>query len=246
MCTLSWIPDRDGYIVFFNRDERRTRPAGLPPASAIQNRIRFLAPSDPEGGGSWMAVNERRVTVALLNRYHPSAHPPEQPVSRGRLVLELADVMSIAALQMRLAEMSLRPYQPFTLAVFAPGFPALLLHWDGASLVGHAHEPPGLLAASSALVPIEAVRSRTTLFEQAQATAGTLGPQDLDRLHRSHLPEKGALSVCMHRPDASTVSLTRVDVGVSGVVLRYHGGPPCDATAPVTVAELPLGRPARP
>jgi Transport and Golgi organisation 2 len=245
MCTLSWLRQRDGYTVFFNRDERRTRPEALPPATAARNGVRFLAPSDPEGGGTWIVVNDRRVTVALLNRYHPSPNPPAQSVSRGQLVLGLADVGSMAALQARLAGASLRPYQPFTLAVFAPGLPALLFNWDGTSLMGGAHELPGLLAVSSSLVPVEAERSRKALFQESVAAAGgTFDAALLERLHRSHLPERGALSVCMHRDDASTVSLTRVDAAPERVSLRYHAGSPCDPATPVTALELSLTVPS--
>ena len=43
MCTLSWIRQLDGYHVFFNRDERRTRAAGLPPEPGERGGVTWLA-----------------------------------------------------------------------------------------------------------------------------------------------------------------------------------------------------------
>ena len=59
MCTLTWGRDEAGGLeVFFNRDERKTRPVAEPPALDELNGVRFLSPRDPKGGGAWMIANE--------------------------------------------------------------------------------------------------------------------------------------------------------------------------------------------
>ena len=45
--------------------------------------------------------------------------------------------------------------------------------------------------------------------------------------HASHGAEASAYSACMHRPDAETVSFTRVKVTGSEVVVRYSPASPC-------------------
>src|SRR5436305_622975 len=60
---------------------------------------------------------------------------------------------------------------------------------------------------------------------------------DIDRLrglHRSHLPERGPFSICMHRTNAATVSYTEVTVENRNVTMRYKPGPPCLASPTVT------------
>ncbi len=69
MCTVSWRAARDGYDLFFNRDELHTRAPELPPALSERDGVRFLAPRDGDHGGTWLAVNEHGLTVCLLNDY---------------------------------------------------------------------------------------------------------------------------------------------------------------------------------
>ncbi|HSB54856.1 MAG TPA: hypothetical protein VLD58_10890, partial [Gemmatimonadales bacterium] len=124
-------------------------------------------------------------------------------------------------------------YAPFRLAVFEPGLPALILSWDGAGLTDRIEGQSGLLATSSSLVPVEAEESRRKLFDEA-LKGGMADEATFDRLHRSHLPEKGALSICMHREDAVTVSLTRIVADQSIVRLGYVAGSPCEGAVEVT------------
>jgi hypothetical protein len=48
-------------------------------------------------------------------------------------------------------------------------------------------------------------------------------------LHASHSPTRGSFSICVHRPDAATVSYTEVAYGSDELIMRYHAGHPCDA-----------------
>ena len=49
----------------------------------------------------------------------------------------------------------------------------------------------------------------------------------LPAFHRSHEPQRGALSPCMHREEATTVSLTVIEVSARVVSMAYAAGPPC-------------------
>lgn len=46
----------------------------------------------------------------------------------------------------------------------------------------------------------------------------------------SHLPEKGALSSCMHRREAHTVSKTEIVLQENKCMITYQEGQPCEAT----------------
>jgi len=69
------------------------------------------------------------------------------------------------------------------------------------------------------------VRGRTFRQAQKQKSAGSL--DWLRRLHRSHAPETGPFSTCMHRADATTVSYTEISISPREAVMRYHAGAPC-------------------
>src|SRR5205823_1452898 len=71
------------------------------------------------------------------------------------------------------------------------------------------------------------VRGKTFRRAERQYSAGSL--DWLRRLHRSHSPQAGPFSTCMHRADAATVSYTEVAVSSRHATMRYHAGAPCKA-----------------
>jgi hypothetical protein len=44
-----------------------------------------------------------------------------------------------------------------------------------------------------------------------------------------HSPVRGSFSICVHRPDAATVSYTEVAFTGGELTMRYHAGHPCHA-----------------
>ena len=237
MCTLSWIPCLDGYVLVFSRDERRTRPKALPPSVRVIDGVSFLAPTDPEGGGTWVSSNSAGVTIALANRYHDTfAAEPARRESRGRLVLGLASALSVGEVEDRMNVTPLDRYDGFTLMALEPGMPARLFGWDGRALTASSRADAGLLIASSAKSEAAAIAARAeALHSLARAEGWTR--RTLLQAHAGHVPSAGTLSICMHRSDASTVSLTHIEVDAARVAMAYHDGQPCGAP-PVTRASL--------
>ena len=211
MCTATWLHERDGYRVLFNRDERTTRRPATPPRVRESGGVRFAAPSDGDFGGTWIAANELGVTVLLLNNYEASASPPEGPVrSRGLLVLDLASAGSLDELRERVERADLGVVQPFTVAALEVGSPTLVARWDSQGLEFESGAAMPLISSGHDLAG--AVAARTRALDDLVATAGLTDAAVLDAFHRSHAPERGPYSTCMHRDDASTVSLTTVVV----------------------------------
>ncbi len=226
MCTVSWLPESGGYTLFFNRDERLTRASSLPPALHQVEGVRFLAPLDGDFGGTWIAANEFGLTVSLLNRYtERAAPPPAHPVSRGRLVLHLAAAADLEALVARLGRMDLEAFQPFTVVAALAGRPAWLAAWDGRTLSLAQHADPGLIHTSSAFDERAVMESRRRTF--ATALEAGVTEAKLAALHRSHLPDRGPYSVCMHRGDAETQCLSRVQVAAGTVSFTHVPDAPC-------------------
>lgn len=227
MCTLSWLPSRHGYWLLFTRDERRTRGAAKSPAVTRIGGVRVLAPTDGDFGGTWIGANAFGVTAALLNRYDDTPIDPSAgSVSRGLLLQSLLSVPSARALLTVLAGRSLLPFKPFTIAVTDRQSTLHLLDWDGARLLTSTSAVPGLIRTSSGRDQREAERIRGDAF--FRVTAG--GPVTIARLrqfHRSHLPDRGPFSVCMHREEAVTQSLTEIRLSRRRVTMRYLDGPPC-------------------
>jgi hypothetical protein len=223
-----------------NRDERHTRAPATPPERRDLDGVPVLLPRDGEAGGTWIAVNALGHTVALLNRWGDSpvgdAGSPEAPlpnansyVSRGLLVLEVASTAHRRAVDEALTRTPLVRYRPFTLVSLSPGEFPWLFEWDGHALERASVSVPGLVRASSGSDQAAAERERSALFREAASRPGGLTSEVLFALHRSHRPEKGALSICMHREEAVTVSLSLITVIPRLVRFRYVDGSPCEA-----------------
>lgn len=225
MCTVSWLYDAGGYELLMNRDELRRRSRAVPPRRFERHGVAFLAPEDGDAGGTWIAVNERGMTLALLNRY------PDRGgvfVSRGLLAKDLASSASVAEAAERLTERGHGAcnYRPFTLLLLEPENEPTVFLWDG-ELLAHVTEAVAPPLASSSVHPQDVTPARRRVWRRRVGEAPT--PSSLLAFHRSHEPERGAFSPCMHREDARTVSFTHVRVTPAAVEMSYADGPPCSA-----------------
>lgn len=233
MCTVTWLRTPGGYHLLSNRDERRSRGEALPPRVSTLDGVRYVAPRDGDFGGTWILVNELGVALCLLNRYDAPLTPGREYVSRGALMTSLAGAASRDTALAALGRRSLGEYRPFTLVVADPLRPVRVVEWDGRRLTDRGDDPPQPLSSSSFDGP-GAEGSRRRLLAAEASARGGLTPERLLAFHRSHHPERGPLSPCMHRPDARTVSFSWVAVEADRVTLTYAAGPPC---------ATPLGEP---
>lgn len=260
MCTASWIrrvggPDLSaappaaatraprvaptaGWFLAFNRDESRARPAALPPELRRGDAgVRFLAPIDPAEGGTWIAVNEFGLALALLNNYQAPFEPRAPAVSRGRLVLALAECSGLEAVEAGLRRAELDRHRGFHLLVLPPGEPAALFDWAGRRLERD-DRPEQRLPLISSGYDLPGVRQRRLeTFRRLVLAAPGPEEQRLRDFQASTAPPDapepaGAYAVRMSRPDARTVSQTEVFVESERVRLRYRALPE-DPLAPL-------------
>lgn len=227
MCTVTWIQSGDRYSLFCNRDELRARQPSRPPAVHPGGATRFLAPKDGDAGGTWIAVNELGLSLCLLNDYSATARLAERDfTSRGHLVTELIQAGDLDQLAAAWSAIDPSRYRPFKLLALAPAADAHLLGWNG-EVPSHTTSLVTAPLCSSSFDEAGATRARSDLYPEL----ATRDPTDLRRshlrFHQSHRPQRGPYSVCMHRPDAVTVSFTVVEVDPDEVSMAYAHGAPC-------------------
>jgi hypothetical protein len=227
MCTVTFSPRQTGYALAMNRDEQLTRAAGLPPARKILNGL--LCPSEPDGG-TWIAVNQHGVSFALINWYSVAARARGNPVSRGEIINAVGAVDSPGFVDDILNKYPLRKTNPFRLiGIFPAGREIWEWQWDLKKLVrkNHRWRMQQWISSGFDEPAAQRVRGRTFQLARRQSSAGSL--EWLRRLHRSHSPETGPFSTCMHRADAATVSYTEILVAHQRAVMRYLATSPCEA-----------------
>jgi len=218
MCTLTWWRESAGsYEVYFNRDERKTRTLAEPPRVHEREGVSFLAPIDPDGGGTWMLVNEGGLLVCLLNRWHEEGGGGKPLRSRGQLVMEMATLGNVPAVEERLRFEDLQGVWPFTMVGFDPvGERAWT--WNGRELA--AENNPELPLCSSSFHYAEVKIARHRRFQDLRH-AQRMGSSLLELFHSGTEGAPSPFTPRMLRLDAQTMSRSRVRVENGNIMWRY-------------------------
>ncbi len=119
MCTVTFVPAKDGFFITSNRDEKLWRKQALPPAVYFHENAHVIYPKDAEAGGTWIAMKQNGDAAVLLNgafEKHEAAPPYRK--SRGVIFLE---VVSDAQPFKKFKSLSLEGIEPFTLILFSNG-----------------------------------------------------------------------------------------------------------------------------
>ena len=225
MCTVTWWRQPSFYELFFNRDELKSRKPGLPPKVEQLDAVHYVAPADGDYGGTWIWVNEHRLTVCLLN-YYP-AHPcgSERKIShasRGHLLRSLASCPCMEALKERLLGMSMTVYKPFFLVALLPDQPALQWTWSGHNLSCRKIEDGDLPLTTSSFRTEEIIEERVKEYHRGLPPGVAPSKKSLESYHYADSSKRSATSVCMEREDAQTVSLSRITVNEAKINFAYQ------------------------
>ena len=231
MCTVTFIARRNGYALGMNRDEKLTRDSARPAARHRLGDGVALYPSEPNGG-TWVGVNDSGATLALINWYFVATRVVGKTVSRGEAVRSALHSESPAGVDATLAQLPLTRVNPFRLiAVFPKAKTVVEWRWDLRQLQRISHPWQINIWISSGFDERGAQRMRGKNFSDAVRQSSAGSTEWLRRLQRSHGPERGPYSICMHREDATTVSYTEVVVNRRAATLRYTPGAPCCTAA---------------
>ena len=228
MCTVTFIARKKGYLLGMNRDEKRSRPKGLPPRERSIAGRRLIYPSEPNGG-TWISLNDSGVTLALINWYSVPQRVPTKPVSRGEIIPSITTADSSEVVDIAFSKLQLAHVNPFRLIGIFPDSKAIMeWRWNLSQLARKAHHWRSQQWISSGFDEPTAQTIRSQTFNQF-LTQPSAGRSDwLRRLHTSHTPGYGPFSTCMHRSDAVTVSYTQVSVSPSKASLHHICGAPCE------------------
>lgn len=226
MCTLTVVPTAAGYRLAFNRDERPTRPAAAPPALALVGGRAVVHPTDPESGGTWLAVNDSGLSLAVLNG-NPGGPKLAGRVSRGTLIPAAADAATVWRALTAAAARPLADFAPFRLVAVGGGVVGDLW-WDGAAarLGSCVFVARPALFTSSGLGDAVVTPPRAALFDELFAAPPADWPAAQDAFHRHRWPGREHVSVNMERPTARTVSVAVIEVGGGRARVRYHAAAP--------------------
>ncbi len=220
MCTVTFIPVKDGFFITSNRDEKKQRTRALPPATYQLDNIDLLFPRDADAGGTWIAVRDHANAAVLLNGafvFHFSKPPYRR--SRGLILL---DILTAPDPVNFFIAMNLKNIEPFTLILFQDA-KLFECRWDGEQK--HCSEPAVNKSHiwSSATLYNEAIhKKRETWFKDWLIRQDEPTQEDIFNFHQFAGDGDVQNDIRMNREgNLFTVSITGIHLGKHNAVMSY-------------------------
>jgi hypothetical protein len=200
MCTITYLPYKNGYILTQNRDESPLRTEAVFPVKESRAGHDLIYPQDPEGSGSWFVSTEAGLTLCVMNgAYHANKKPGDYKHSRGLVPLHYLEYVHANAF---LNEYHYRQLEAFNLLVCGPGGVDEFV-WDENEMVHHKHAPGQLIFQSAPLYNAEQQAFRRRLFHQFLAENNV---DDVLDFHTKSQTDNPALDIRMDRQQVKSVS----------------------------------------
>ena len=129
MCTVTYIPSKDGIFLTSNRDEKSWREAAIPPTAYRFETGSIVFPKDAHAGGTWIAAHENGHAVVFLNGAFES-HTSTPPYKKSRGIV-LLDLINSHSPYNSFHSVNLNNIEPFTAIILDQGH-LFECRWDGA------------------------------------------------------------------------------------------------------------------
>ena len=219
MCTVSYIPTADGFFLTSNRDEKKTRSNAIHPTVYHKGDFKIIYPKDPDGKGTWIAINTKGVAVVLLNGAfvkHESKSFYQK--SRGLVLLEVINAHNPKD---EIAKMVLEGIEPFTLIIC--NFRSLTeFRWDGVlKHLKNLDPKKASIWSSSTLYDEQAVLKRTGWFENWQSLKPFPLEKEIVDFH--HFEGEDCFEgLVVNRENVKTVSVTCVALKDEKISMTYN------------------------
>lgn len=138
MCTVIYIPVKEGYLLCSCRDESTQRSKALPPGLRQWGQGTLLCPIDTQAGGTWIAATEHGESAVIFNGAF-SRHEKKvyYPTSRG---IVLTRLLGEKPLMEKWENENLEAIEPFSLIHAAAGS-LYRFSWDGTTKYKTVLEP---------------------------------------------------------------------------------------------------------
>lgn len=222
MCTLTYIPGKEKFILTSNRDEHESRGQTVFPEVKTINNANVYFPQDPKAGGTWIAGSDHRRLYVLLNgAFGHHKHAPPYRKSRGLILLEAFEYRDLD----RFAQsVLLDNIEPFTLIHFNFNFQTPFieeLKWDGQQ--AHLKQFPGdkpTIWSSAQLYSKDTIKLREAWFSELLDKKPTASSM-LD-FHRFGGNNKAHQRINLDLGKLRTISISQILVDPNHMTFNYQ------------------------
>jgi hypothetical protein len=219
MCSVSYFPVNEGFILTSNRDERAGRET-ISPKTYQHDNQNIVYPKDLEKGGTWIAWSENKNGICLLNGgFKKHKHLGNYSRSRGEIALERYkfehpwDFITMVDLE---------NVEPFTVILFDIRESVFLIEliWDGKHKHANYLDPKLMhFWCSSTLYPARLKSARRRMFEEWQQRQDEICADKILEYHNTHFNLKP--EILPTNPEVQTVSISQIIHTPQESVMRY-------------------------
>lgn len=219
MCTVTFIPLKDKYVLTSNRDEKAHRPTLSPKLYKFDN-AKFIFPKDEKNGGTWIVARVDGTCIVLLNgAYVRHTKKDSYRSSRGLILL---DIIKAKVPLSYFIDMELDNIEPFTLIIFHNNI-LTEVKWDGVDkhiLDKSIHKPH--IWSSATLYSRRQHTTRKKWFDDFCRTKATLTTEMIVSFHTTTQTANTEYGLIINRIDETkTVSITQVLLDKNHVEMTY-------------------------
>jgi hypothetical protein len=208
MCTVSYIPLPNGYVLTSSRDERIERET-FPPLAYWHAGQKIMYPKDVASGGTWIAGSKDETVACLLNgAFEKHEKKATQVFSRGKMFLES---LKYDTLEGFIESFDFQKVEPFTLLTIK-AYSFFELKWDGETpfLNKISKEKPKIWSSPTLYTPKQRLE-REKWFYQWIMEKSSHPDFAMMGFHGSYHGVDQASDILMSRPDGmQTVSITQI------------------------------------
>ncbi|MDN3581046.1 NRDE family protein [Mucilaginibacter flavus] len=221
MCTVTYIPKKEGFYLTSNRDESVKRGQAITPREYNNGKNTLLYPKDADRNGSWIAAKDNGDLVVLLNGAFIK-HTPQAAYKKSR-GLVLMDIIKADDPYTYYSMLNLYDIEPFTIVLYSGG-KLYECRWDG----GRKHitmldKGMAYIWSSVTLYDKMATAKRESWFGDWRRGESPKTADDI--LHFHHFGGRGDLKdgLVINRDGMmKTMSITNIDVSAENVIMTYH------------------------
>lgn len=223
MCTVTYVPIQNGFILTSSRDEKVYRATLLPKEYVVDYQT-LIYPKDQLAEGTWISHSSNKRIACLLNGgFENHIKQNQYRKSRGLVLLESFNYYSIDSF---ISSIDLDQIEPFTLLLIDYNDECIFkeLIWDGE--IKHVKEIDSTLAkiwSSSTLYSKEDKNLRISWFENWLIKNRNVIDNNIFQFHNTkhHIISTNDIIV-KREDDIQTVSISQIYISKKGSFFKYY------------------------
>ena len=219
MCTVTYIPTKDGFILSSNRDESPKR-AYNPLVKELIGDTKVMYPKDSKGG-SWLFASEKKEVVCVLNgAFVKHTHQPPYRESRGIIARMYFNFENPAQY---IKNVDLIGIEPFTMIIASP-LKLFELRWDGkVKFVEIKDLDKNHIWSSATLYEHQIQALREQWFRNYLQNSSEVTRKEVRYIHRNGTVGDPTQNYVMNRNDiVKTISISHVIVGQKSIEFEFE------------------------